>query len=484
MKASTLIARQARMNSDRPARAAGRGRAAATTAVALVAACAMAAAGCESSAPKPAPRAAPPASTASFPDTSVGRQAHWLLGVVAHPPVPVPAIKAHFDSTFLAQVPASRLNSTFAVVRGLRLDSITKSTPGTLAFVVTANHGLRLAVTMVIDTHGLISGLLLRPAGAPAAPAVPATWSGVDGMIHSVAPQVHFLVAAVNGSACRPVHAVGATTQAPLGSAFKLYVLDALARAVAAGKVTWNQPLTVTSQVKSLPSGVLQNDRDGTRVSVQQVAAGMISISDNTAANMLIALLGRHTVEAAARASGMADPAPDVPFLTTRELFVLKLHDWPKLAQRYLAHDTAGRQAMLSSTVDRVPLSALSATGWTEPRDIGSVEWFASPTDICHVFASLAALARQPKLAPLAGILERNDGGMNLDPSRWRPVWFKGGSEPGVLTLSYLATTRTGQAYVASVMAANPAAPLAQDSAVLTLISAVKGALQLAAGRA
>jgi hypothetical protein len=57
-----------------------------------------------------------------------------------------------------------------------------------------------------------------------------------------------------------------------------------------------------------------------------------------------------------------------------------------------------------------------------------------------------------------------------------------GGSEPGVLTLSYLATARTGQAYVASVLAENPAAPLAQDSAVLTLTAAVKGAFQLAAG--
>jgi hypothetical protein len=170
-----------------------------------------------------------------------------------------------------------------------------------------------------------------------------------------------------------------------------------------------------------------------------------------------------------------------VPFLTTRELFVLKLDDWPKLAQRYLARGPAGRQVMLSGTVDRVPLSALPATPWTGPRDIGSLEWFASPTDICHVFASLAALARQPKLAPLTGILARNDGDMSLDPGRWRPPWFKGGSEPGVLTLNYLATTRTGQTYVASVLAANRSAPLAQDSATLTLISAIKGALQLAA---
>ena len=64
----------------------------------------------------------------------------------------------------------------------------------------------------------------------------------------------------------------------------------------------------------------------------------------------------------------MADPGRDVPFLTTRELFVLKLDDWPKLASRYLALDTAGRLALLSGTVGHVPLSALNASGWTAPR--------------------------------------------------------------------------------------------------------------------
>jgi beta-lactamase class A len=450
----------------------------------MVAVAAMAAAaGCDSSAPTPAASPGPSHATASFPDTPAGQQAHWLLGAVAHPPIPAAAIKAHFDSTFLRQVPAARLDSIFAQAQSLRLDTITRSTPGILAFVVTANGTSRLTVSMATDARGLISGLLLQPAGTSTA-AVPATWPGVDKMIRSVAPQVRFLVAAVHRNTCRAVHAIDAAQTAPLGSAFKLYVLDALARAVAAGTVRWDQPLTVTSQVKSLPSGVLQNDPDGTRVSVLRVATDMISISDNTAANMLIALLGGPGVEAAARASGMADPALDVPFLTTRELFVLKLHDWPKLAERYLALGAAGRQALLSGTVDRAALSTLPTVSWTGPRDIGSLEWFASPTDICHVFASLATLARQPKLAPLAGILERNAGGMSLDPSRWRPVWFKGGSEPGVLTLSYLATTRTGQAYVASVLAENPSAPLAQNSAILTLTTAVKGALQLAAGRA
>jgi beta-lactamase class A len=97
-------------------------------------------------------------------------------------------------------------------------------------------------------------------------------------------------------------------------------VLDALGNAVASGKVHWNQQLTITAQLKSLPSGELQTEPNGTKISVQDTAAKMISISDNTAASMLINLVGRPAFEAALTTAGMADPARDRPFLTTREL--------------------------------------------------------------------------------------------------------------------------------------------------------------------
>jgi hypothetical protein len=170
-----------------------------------------------------------------------------------------------------------------------------------------------------------------------------------------------------------------------------------------------------------------------------------------------------------------------VPFLTTRELFVLKLDDWPRLAGRYLALSPAGRLALLTGTADHIPLSTLKPAGWTAPRDVGSLEWFASAADICRVYASLATLARQPGLAPVAGILSLNTGGIGLSGSQWRTVWFKGGSEPGVLTLSYLATTRTGQTYVVSALAENPSGPIA-PSALLAMLSTIKGAFLLAAG--
>ena len=188
----------------------------------------------------------------------------------------------------------------------------------------------------------------------------------------------------------------------------------------------------MTAKLKSLPSGELWTEPNGTKISVRDTAAKMISISDNTAADMLINLLGRPAVEAVLATTRMAHPARDKPFLTTRELFTLKLHQWPSLANRYVAASTAGRRALLAHTVDSLPLPSLGAAiGWTNPRDIDSVEWFASANDICRAYTSLAALARRPGLSRIATALELNDGGLRLDPAHWKTTWFKGGSEPG-----------------------------------------------------
>lgn len=160
---------------------------------------------------------------------------------------------------------------------------------------------------------------------------------------------------------------------------------------------------------------------DGTQVSVQDTAAKMICVSDNTAANMLINLVGRPAVQAALTTTGMADPALDRPFLTTRELFILKLDQWPALANRYIAANQAGRQALLAGTIDRAPLPTVAAAqAWTTPRDINSLEWFASADDICPVYTSLAALARRPGLSPIRQVLSLNDGGLQLDPAQWK----------------------------------------------------------------
>jgi Beta-lactamase enzyme family len=321
-----------------------------------------------------------------------------------------------------------------------------------------------------------------RVAGrSDASPAGPTSWAPIDEAVRSVAPRVHMLVADITGGSCVPIHAIDAAAAAPLGSAFKLYELAALGEAVAAGRVSWDQQLIVTAGVKSLPSGALEALPDGTRVSVREAADKMISISDNTAADMLIELLGRPAIEASLARAGMAGSGRDVPFLTTRELFALKLEEWPALANRYAHAGRDARWALLSALDGRAVPGIEAIHAWTTPRAIDRVEWFASAEDLCRVYISLSRLARRPGLDPIAGALEINDGGLGLDPARWPTTWFKGGSEPGVLTLTYEAATRTGRAYFVGILASDPGAPIDETAAGPRLLAAIKSAFGLAA---
>ena len=421
----------------------------------------------------------------TLPTTAAGRQAAWLLGRLDHLPISDAELAAHFAPAFLAAVPAIELNATLKQVRGLRVTAIVTATATALVANVQV-QGTTLQLLLSVGLDGKIGGLRLVPAGAASGSAatpttVPpaASWSQVDAALKSVVPTARLLVADVTDDTCRTVHGLDATTAAPLGSAFKLYVLDAVAQAIAAGKLSWTQKLTVTDAVKSLPSGELQNVAAGTTVTVQQAALLMISISDNTAADLLLGLVGQNAVEQAMRDTGMADPARNIPFPATRELFVLKLSDYPQLVDQYLAATTAGKSALLRQT-HAVPLSALDAKAWTTPLDIDTVEWFASATDICQAYLSLGRLSTQPALAPLNEVLSVNSGQIPLSHTEFPKVWFKGGSEPGVVTLNYRVTTASGRTYVASLLTENPGAaiPTSADSRLLQILA---GAIELAA---
>lgn len=196
--------------------------------------------------------------------------------------------------------------------------------------------------------------------------------------------------------------------------------------------MSWDTLLTIRPDLKSLPSGTLQDRPDNSTVSVREAAQLMISISDNTGADLLIDKVGRARVEAqVGRWSGHT--ALNRPFLTTRELFLLKGADYPRLAKKYLSLDRARRYRYLATTVARTPLSAV--TPWDRPRDIGALEWFASPGDVCRAFAGLSAL----NTPPIDEIMSANDAGLGLDAEAWPTVWYKGGGEPGVLSMGFLA---------------------------------------------
>ena len=82
-----------------------------------------------------------------------------------------------------------------------------------------------------------------------------------------------------------------------VGSAFKLAVLAALKDQVAAGALAWDDVATLEAGHISLPSGILQAWPVGSPLTIHTLASLMISVSDNTATDALIALLGRDLIE-------------------------------------------------------------------------------------------------------------------------------------------------------------------------------------------
>ncbi len=272
---------------------------------------------------------------------------------------------------------------------------------------------------------------------------------------------------------------MASSTPRPLASEFKLFVLGALANEIAAGRVGWKQELTVQNQLRSAGNaagkGSLQFSPAGTKVSVQETATKMISISDNTAADMLINLVGQPALESQVR-QWSNTPQLDSPLLTTRQLFLLHYVDYPILANAYLARHRNNREAFLKSSVDPLSLSEIQPS--TAPRDVDRIEYFGSSDDICRAFVALQQLSHQPKLSPITSIFSVNNGGLGIKSSEWPTAWFKGGSEPGVLTLGYMATDSKGQTFVVSAMLSNATAALA-PSTTFALLAVIVSAFGL-----
>lgn len=422
-----------------------------------------------------------PSLTWALPTFAVGRQLGWLLSAAPHAPLPTAEIEQHFDRTFLAAAPPAEVNQALEKYPGAwRLVSLDAGTAPTALVAGIVAGTADFGVTITTSSSGLISGAVLTPARS--LPAGPASWQALDAAARGLAPDVSFEAASLGaGGSCEPLNTVSPAAPRPLGSMFKLYVLGAVADAVAAGRLSWQQTVALSADLRSFPSGSLQVEPAGTRYTVSQLADLMISSSDNTAADELAALVGRSAVEAQARLTS-AHASLNVPFLRTRELFQFKYDDYPSYADAYLALSPAARLAYLQTVIDRLPLSGISTTtaALASPRDVDAIEWSASPSDLCAQFARLYQDAGQASLGPVSAALSFNDAGIGLNRSAWPLVWFKGGSETGVLTLGYLARSATGRVDVVVLELSDPRHAI-PASAALTALSLVHAAFGLAA---
>lgn len=317
--------------------------------------------------------------------------------------------------------------------------------PSAVTHVTTA-RGVAATLTVHVDPVGLIDGITMLP-DVPEVhdfAEVQAAASAVGADVSMLAADVD-LDAADSASQCTPVYAADADRVMPLGSMFKLYVLGALGTAIEDGEMSWDDTLTITDDVKSLPSGELQNRPAGTEVTVREAADKMIAISDNTAADMLVHRLGPDRIEAALSAMGDEHPEALTPFPTTREAFIIGWGSDPTLRQRWRDGDTEQRRAILAEA-DEKPLTGVDVHHLMNtpmgPDDIG---WYASASDICRAHVSLQRLAAEGgATAPIRDILSQNPG-VPVEGEQY--VAFKGGSTAGRLAGSWLVTGDDGASH-------------------------------------
>jgi beta-lactamase class A len=363
-------------------------------------------------------------------------------------------LREHFDSSFLRAVPPDQFRevSKDLVSQGpYSLESFERPPTETegVAILATPSGGrFRLSITLESSPPHRMTGLVIRLAPDLGGP-VASSWEEFDRKLKPLASRIGFLAAEIKGERLEPIHDVGADTPLALGSTFKLYVLGEIARQVRDGKATWEENLTIENRLKSLPSGDMRTEEAGSKFSIRHYSEKMISVSDNTATDHLLFRVGRTNIENFQRQMGHVKPQLNAPFMSTREMFQLKLGP-DEEAREYIDADTGARREILDNLAKRELPSLSEVRTWKKPRYIQDLEWFASPNDTARALLTLKTMSDEPELDEVRRILSLNPG-LPFDRLKWKYVGFKGGSELGVLNMTWLLGRADGSWFILTV---------------------------------
>lgn len=353
---------------------------------------------------------------------------------------------AYFAPAFRAQVPratfdqiSKQLADAGGAVTGARIVRLV--TPDAAQIEIDYERGTVPGQIAVDPATHQVSGLLVSGFVGREA-----TLDGVEKAIAALPGRAGFAYSRLTDGAPDVLLGLNADQPFAIGSAFKLVILAELVRATNAGERHWDDKVTIDG--RPLPGGTYTLIPAGSQFTLREIAGKMISISDNSATDILLHLVGRAQVEAMLPVVGIARPAALRPFIGTLEMF--KLKGVPGLAQRYLALDEAGRRRLLDGEVAGLPNSAIAADLFQDgkPILIDRIEWFESPADLVRVMDWLRRNTASGPGAEARAILSINPGIVPTTAARWQWVGYKGGSEPGVMNMTLLLQSKDGSWYV------------------------------------
>ncbi len=271
---------------------------------------------------------------------------------------------------------------------------------------------------------------------------------------------LRYLIAMPSNGECEVLASQDDETLMPLASVFKLYVLGALVEAVNAGRITWDDPVTIRDELDSL-GGPTAEEEPGSTLSVRELATEMIGVSDNTATDHLMDLVGREAVEQIQLEMGHSEPMVNVPYPTTRELTIL-LWSESGVGERYGPASPSERRAILEDEVASLAFPTSEQIESPAFRYQHSIGWFGTPGDACRALVWLmeddearSILTNRP-LSPNADL--------------WPVLGFKGGSGNGIATAAWWMQDGDAQTYVAVVGLVNETKELDLDKVVELMV--------------
>jgi beta-lactamase class A len=356
-----------------------------------------------------------------------------------------------FAPAFLQHVPVEQVQALVSQMRAQygaarRVGRIEQRGPNAADFDIEAEHAtIHARMSVAAQAPNLIEGLLITGADPHGD-----TADSVAADIRALPGEASLAIARLADGV--PERLAGVATDRPMaiGSAFKLFILAELDRQIRAGERHWDDVVALDRH--SLPSGVLQGWPLGSPVTLHSLATLMISISDNTAADMLLHVVGRENVERMMETMRISTAARDRPFLSTLETFRLKTA--PQAAfEAWRNADEAGKRALLASTYAGTDPAGIDPAVFSGGPVRLDIEWYASADDLVRTLDWLRRNADEGTRA----ILAVNPGNQALR-TNFAYVGYKGGSEPGVLNISWLVRAREGSWYAVTGSWNNPAA--------------------------
>lgn len=386
-------------------------------------------------------------------------------------------VAATFAPEFLAQIPEAQIRAISAQLTGqlgkaVNVASLKPSGALRASLVIGFENGTAtMQIALDPGPTGKIAGLGITGTQTAAVAGI-ATLADVAAAFKALPGQTGFVVADLAPKTA-PLAALEADRPLAIGSTFKLVILAELVRAIDAGTRKWDDAIVLDGT--ELPAGGFNKMPRGTTVPLRKLAEEMIRISDNSATDVLIRTLGREKIEAMQAKVGIKAPAANVPFLTTMELFKLKGVGQGALGRRYLALDTKAKRKLLADEVAATPGSAIGALfSDGKPVLIDRLEWFASPNDLARTMQWFDAHSSTVGGKEALRILSINPGVGAATAKRFAYVGYKGGSEPGVISMTALVRDLAGKARVVSASWNNPAAAIDEPAFIALVNRAVE----------